>query len=34
LSPDGRYLFFSRAEDIYWVRAAFIDTLMAQALSR
>ena len=34
LSPDGRYLFFSRAEDIYWVRAAFIDTLKAQALSR
>ncbi|MDD5427447.1 MAG: hypothetical protein PHN52_13300 [candidate division Zixibacteria bacterium] len=34
LSPDGKYLFFSRAEDIFWVRAALIDTLRVQALTR
>jgi len=34
LSPDGKYLFFSRAEDIFWVKAAFIDTLRTQALSK
>lgn len=33
LSPDGKYLFFSRAEDIFWVKADFIDTLKTQALS-
>lgn len=32
LSPDGKYLFFSRAEDIFWVKAAFIDTLRAGIL--
>jgi len=33
LSPDGKYLFFSRTEDIFWVKADFIDTLKTQALS-
>jgi len=34
LSPDGKYLFFSRNADIYWVSAAFIDTLKIRALSK
>lgn len=27
LSPDGKYLFFSRNEDIYWVKSDFIDEI-------
>jgi len=27
LSPDGKYLFFSRSEDIYWVRSDFINEI-------
>jgi len=29
-SPDGRYLFFSRAGDIYWVSATILDELKPQ----
>jgi hypothetical protein len=27
VSPDGRFLFFGRDHDIYWVRAAIIEEL-------
>jgi hypothetical protein len=27
LSPDGRYLFFSRAGDVYWIRTKIIDDI-------
>jgi Tol biopolymer transport system component len=30
LSPDGKYLFFTRADDIYWVSAQVIETLRAR----
>ncbi|MCP4704216.1 MAG: hypothetical protein GY865_06375 [candidate division Zixibacteria bacterium] len=32
VSPDGKYLFISRAGDIYWVKADFINDLKKQAL--
>jgi ketosteroid isomerase-like protein len=31
LSPDGKYLFFTSADDIYWVSAQVIETLKASA---
>ena len=32
VTPDGKYIFFSRDEDIYWVKATVIGTLKAKAL--
>jgi Tol biopolymer transport system component len=34
LSADGRYLFFSHNEDIYWISAAIIDRLRQERLGR
>lgn len=30
LSPDGKYMFFGRNEDIYWVSTAWLDPLLAE----
>lgn len=32
-SPDGKYLFISRANDIFWVKSDFINALRQQALA-
>jgi len=29
VTPDGKYMFFTRKFDIYWVEAKFIDELKA-----
>ena len=32
VSPDGKYLFFNRDNDIYWVDAALIQTMKKEML--
>ncbi len=34
LSPDGRYLFFTRADDVWWVEAGIIEDLRRKEMGR